>query len=358
MARSMIDRLRTRTGSGPPRTATPIDTPAQATPRPAEGLSFDDASLESRLTWIWGSPRSGTTWLLKLLGHPLDPDPEVPLGFQPPARSPSAPFDVVPVDETFLSNHISPAFGDPRIVNGRWLPGTLNNLLSGKPAYAFSDEYADVWRPELRRLALVRLNGVLDRARREGIALSDDVRVVIKETNGSHASDIVMSLMPTSRMLLLIRDGRDVVDSLLAAYQPGAFMANKQGQAFATPEERAEGLRWAARLWACNTDMTLKAMESHPEELCLAVRYEDVLSDPVGEVAAIHSWLGVDRDRELIERAVDRHAFTKLPEKQKGPLTRNRSAKPGLWRTNLSGEEQAVVQEICGPLLRRFGYDD
>lgn len=357
MARSMIDRLRDRTRSGSTPTPARSRYVAQEVPRPPSDLGFDDA-LESRLTWIWGSPRSGTTWLLKLLGHPLDPDPEVPLGFQPPRRAQSSPFDVVPVDETFLSNHISPAFGDPRIVNGRWLPGTLNNLLSGKPAYAFSDEYADVWRPELRRLALARLNAVLARARQEGIELTDDVRVVIKETNGSHASDIVMSLMPTSRMLLLIRDGRDVVDSLLAAYQPGAFMANKQGQAFASPEERAEGLLWAARLWACNSDMTLLAMESHPDELCLTVRYEDLLADPVGEVAAIHSWLGLERDRDWIERIVEQHSFKKLPERQKGPLTRNRAAEPGLWRANLSASEQATLQEICGPLLKRFGYAD
>ncbi len=69
--------------------------------------------------------------------------------------------------------------------------------------------------------------------------------------------------MQRSRLLLLIRDGRDVVDSLLAAYKPDAFMANKLQYSFSTADERREGLLWAARLWACNTDMTLKAMEAH-----------------------------------------------------------------------------------------------
>ena len=29
------------------------------------GLPFDDEELESKLVWIWGSPRTGSTWLRK-----------------------------------------------------------------------------------------------------------------------------------------------------------------------------------------------------------------------------------------------------------------------------------------------------
>ena len=322
------------------------------------GLGFDDEALESRLAWIWGSPRSGSTWLLQLLSHPLGPDPETLLGFAPPSDG-GGPYDCVPIDESFLSNHLAPALADPRLVGSDWIPGTLNNYLaSAKPAYAFSDAYRKVWRPEARRFALVRIQGVLAQARHAGIPLTSAPHVVIKETNGAHASDIVMSLMPRARLILLIRDGRDVTDSLLAAYQPGGFLANNQGQSFGTPDERAKGLRWAAKLWACNTDTVLRAIDSHPAELCRVIRYEDLRADTVGEVSALFEWLGVERSPEQVARTVEDLTFDKIPAERRGPLTRNRSARPGTWRENLSEDEQGEIREIFGDRLRRFGYQD
>ena len=342
----MIGRLRARTSG------------LRIRPRGANGRASEAGpieTLESRLVWIWGSPRSGSTWLLRLLGHPLDPDPETALGYEAPPAG--GPYDVVPVDETFLSNHISPALADPRIVDGRWVPGTLNNLLAPKPAYVFSDEYADVWQPAVRTMALTRLHGILERSREAGVDVSERALMVIKETNGAHAADLVMRVLPASRLLLLIRDGRDVVDSLLHANQPGGFMATKLGQALSTEEQRAEGLEWAARLWACNTDVTLKAIETHPVDLARVVRYEDLLADTPGELRALYDWLELERSDSWIEELARAHSFSALPAAQKGPLSRNRSARPGLWRENLSADEQAIVTDICGSLLERFGYE-
>ena len=47
---------------------------------------------------------------------------------------------------------------------------------------------------------------------------------MIKEVDGSHAADVVMSLFPRSRMLFLVRDGRDVIDSLLDANSPVGWL--------------------------------------------------------------------------------------------------------------------------------------
>ena len=321
------------------------------------GLGFDDAMLESKLTWIWGTPRSGSTWLLKLLAYPLDPDPETALGYRPPRQG--GPYDVVPIDESFLSNHLAPSLDDPRPIGDELLPATLNNYLSAnKPAYVFSNEYEDVWRPEARRFGLVRIAGMLQRSRNAGIPITDDPEVVIKETNGSHAADLVMSLLPGSRLVLLIRDGRDVVDSLIAAYQPGAFLANNQGQSFGTPEKRAQRLRWAAELWACNIDSTIRAIDAHDPGRVIVVRYEDLLAETTSELRRVLDWMGIERDEAAIAETTEALAFKAIPEQDKGPLTRNRSAKPGLWRENLSEEEQATVHEILGRRLARFGYDD
>jgi hypothetical protein len=233
------------------------------------GLPFDAAGLEGRIVWMWGSPRSGSTWLLRQLAYPLAPNPEATTIFDPPAEQVgwTRPFDVLPVDESFISNHLAPAFADPREVDGAYVPGTINNYLGKRPVYAYSDAYREVWAPEARRFALVRLFGFLSRARDEGVALTPDPLLVIKEVNGSHAADLIMGLMPGSRLLFLVRDGRDVVDSLLHAYQPGGFLARHQGRAFETPEERAEGLRWAAILSKNNAFMSRRAHDGKPRDL-------------------------------------------------------------------------------------------
>lgn len=323
---------------------------------PDAGLPFEADDLERRIVWMWGSPRSGSTWLLEQLCHPLVPDPEAMAIFRTPPAG-GRPYEAVPVDESFISNHLSPAFAEPREVDGVYLPGTLNNYLGERPVYALARGYEEVWRPEARRFALVRLYGFLARARREGVELARDPLLMIKEVNGSHAADLIMSLMPRSRLLFLVRDGRDVVDSLLHAYQPGGFLARHQGRSFDTPAERLEGLRWAARLWSCNVDMTMRAINSHPAELCHSVRYEDLLADNEAQVTALDRWLGLERSDEERNRMLAETSFAALPDKRKGGLERNRAASSGLWRQNLTPTEQAISQEIMGSRLERLGYE-
>jgi Sulfotransferase family len=325
-------------------------------PTSANGLSFDLDDLESRLVWVWGTPRSGSSWLLHQLVHPLRPDPRRAVGFEGTPGGEAA-LDIVPVDESFIPNHLAPQLADPREVDGMYVPGTLNNYLGEKPAYVFSREYADVWRPEARRFALVRLNAVLERAQREGFGLAPDARIVIKEGNGSHAADLVMSLLPRSRAVFLVRDGRDVVDSLMHAYAPGGFLARNQGRAIATEDERAEGVRWAARMWACNVDVTRKALGDHSVERQRTLRYEDLLADTEREMTSVFEWLELERDSEWVRRMVAERSFEALPERRRGTAKRNRSASPGLWRENLSPGEQAAVAEIMGERLVAFGYE-
>ena len=49
-------------------------------------------------------------------------------------------------------------------------------------------------------------------------------------------------------------------------------------------------------------------------------------------------------------------SFTALPSEAVGELKRNRSATPGAWRENLNAAEAAIVDEIAGERLERYGY--
>jgi len=313
--------------------------------------------LESRLTWIWGSPRSGSSWLLQLLADPLDPDLNAPLGFVLPATAPSRAPDVVPVDELLFASHLVPWDGRPVEVFGEWWPGSVYGASRGRASYFLSDAYRDAWQPEMRRLVLTRLQATVARAREAVPSIPARPAVVVKETPSGHGADQVMELLPRSRGLLLIRDPRDVVDSLLHAFAPGGFMAVQYGQAYETADERAAGAEWAAKTWAMSADVGRAAIErDHDPALGMVVRYEDLLADTAAGLASILDWMGMPQSPAAVAETVERRSFARVAD-EAGDLRRTRSARPGRWRESLSKREVEIVDAIAAERLERYGYE-
>ncbi len=132
--------------------------------------------------------------------------------------------DAIPVDTTFVSNHLLPLSG-PADYTEDLEPVTFSSALGlgNRANYFFSSKYEDAWRPEVRRMMLVRFHRLVERT-----AERYDVKsplVLLKEVAGAHAAPLVMSMFPRSRLVFLVRDGRDVVDSQTAASQPGRLAA-------------------------------------------------------------------------------------------------------------------------------------
>jgi hypothetical protein len=311
--------------------------------------------FESRLAWIFGSTRSGSTWLLRLLCHPLTLTREGDLGFRLPSEAQrDPPIDALPVNEFLLGHHLAPVTGDQiKTEDGQYLPATMNFFWRPATDYVMSKDFEDVWRPELRRFALVRLHAVLERAAAR-FPVRRDAAGLIKDVGTSHAAHVTMSLLPRSRLLFMVRDGRDVIDSLIHAAQPGSWFARMVKPLVSSDADRLDFVRQKAIQWACWTDSCQRAWAAHPPELRRMVRYEQLLADPVGELSGLGQWMGLERDRPGIEEAVREHAFgAKEPT---GPSEFARAATPGLWRRNLSAEEKRLIEEIMGDRLVALGY--
>lgn len=350
-----LGRLRRRVGDSRIRALASV--PRRTGYSSTRGLRFDDAELESRLVWILGSPRTGSTWLLEQLCHPARIDHSGSLGLSVPPGG-AAPIDALPINEFLVSRHIAPALGEPVEREGSLVPATLNNYLGHKSSYLFARDYAEVWRPQLRRLVLVRLQGTLDRARQRGLPVGRAPLLIIKEVNGSHAADVVMSLFPRSRLLFLARDGRDVVDSMRDAVGGDAWLGSQQHaeSRFANPAERLAWVRRASLDWTCDVAATSRAYDAHTPSLRRIVRYEDLLADTAGALRGIFGWLGLPREDGQIAETVAAHDFAEIPADMRGPGRKWRAATPGLWRENLSPEEQLATAEIMGPRLAELGY--
>jgi len=98
------------------------------------------------------------------------------------------------------------------------------------------------------------------------------------------------------------------------------------------------------------------------EQACAAhqgpklVRYEDMLADPAAQLRRVIQWLDLDVSDADLESLVESQSFEQLPAEHRGPDKIFRAAQPGLWRENLSADEQEVVEGVMGPKLRELGY--
>ena len=283
------------------------------------------------MVWILGSPRSGTTWLLNLMG-----------------RRP----EIVKIDEPGIGAHLgiflfetlsSPASAFPPEQT------LLSDVRASRPDYFFADEHADVWRPELRRMILTRFAAQLERAGKpQGLLL-------VKEPNGTQGARFLFDACPNSRLLWLLRDGRDVVDSKVDAIASGGW-----GQFQAWEMTEAERLRFVedrSYLWLRRTERVQEVYERLPEEQRLLVRYEAARSDPATELDRMLGWLGLTVGREERDEDVAAMSFENIPAEHRGKGQFARSARAGAWRENRSEREQAVMESVMGAKLRELGYE-
>jgi hypothetical protein len=292
---------------------------------------FSLGASEDRLAWIFGSSRSGSTWLLRMLGS-LD--------------------RVVPIDDPHLGHHL----GVWRPISLAWATAehppdltTLDRVKHDKDSYFFSDRYREAWEPALRRLIVDRFD-----AQAAATMRAADPVVVVKEP-GSHVADLLMSMFPASRLVFLLRDGRDVVDSWLAAYRTGSW-ALDEGAFPVTPEGREALVRWQSAVWAFRTEVVQRAFDRQPADRRVLVRYEDLVADPARQLARICACLEIDASPAALATIAAEHDYAAVPATEKGQDKEIRSASPGGWRENLSSAEHDVMHDVMGPTLQRVGY--
>jgi hypothetical protein len=298
-------------------------------------LPGDSQSVESRVIWMFGSPRSGSTWLLRMAEqHPW----------------------IVGMNEPLIGSHLSPFLHDEPGYRAEDLDlstFTQRRVMAADPDKFFSVKYADVWLPDLRRLLNDRFLAHLEREA-DTIAVRDAL-LLIKEPNGSQSADVIMRAQPTARLLFLLRDGRDVVDSELASFLVGGWQERSFGHMHGVEDaERVDFVIRSAYQWLWRTEVVETAFAEHRGSKHM-LRYEDLLREPVRHLGELFEWLGVARDGVDVARVVDEFAFERLP--YRGPDQQNRFARPGAWRENLRLDESNAVQDILAPKLSELGYD-
>ncbi len=288
-----------------------------------------------RLAWIFGSSRSGSTWLLRMLSE-LD--------------------RVIPVDDPHIGHHL----GVWRPIPLAWATakdppklGTLADFKRKKRDYLFSDRYRDTWVPQLRDLISARFEAqaAQDIAAAGGI---DQPIVVVKEP-GSHAADTIMDVFPQSSLIFLLRDGRDVVDSWLDAYKDGSW-ATDEGAYPLDDTGRPALIRWQSSVWLHRTEVVQETYARTEPKRRVLIRYEEMRADPVAALERICSMLGIEASREQLDEIAGTHSYSSVPKADKGAGREIRRAEPGGWTDHMTRREIIEMHDILAEKLDELGY--
>jgi len=268
-----------------------------------------------KMVWIFGSGRSGSTWLRSMMGE----------------------MSGVRIWE-------EPMVG--RLFGEFYARAPKENLRS--PDFVMGDPIRKGWIESVR-------NFVLDGARYSNPRLGAEEYLVIKEPNGSVGAPLLMEALPESRMILLVRDPRDVVASVLDAAREGGWLyesrEGKTGTRRGKVDRRPNSfVRERAKVYRRGVESAKRAYDAHEGPKVL-VRYEDLRADTLNEMRRIYSALRVLVDEEELRRAVEKHTWEKVPEGEKGRGKFYRKASPGSWREDLTPEQAEIVEKVNDSLL-------
>jgi hypothetical protein len=269
-----------------------------------------EGTAEDRIAWIIGCGRTGSTWLAEMLG-------EVPQ----------------------IRRWHEPYYG--RFF--RHLQERPEDLK--RPAAFFSRRHRHIWLDGLRRLFFEMV--------RERYPQFGQHSLVIKEVNTPELYGWLQPLFPAGKMILLLRDPFDVLDSYLDLQQPDSW--NTKFGDPSDPLSEANVRRTAGHI-AATLQQALAAYENFPLEQRLSLRYEDLLADPVPLLIDCGRLVGVCVDEPAARQAARTHNFQNY--QQSGPGQFRRTGKAGVWKTseNFTSEVRPIAQEILGPLRARLGY--
>jgi hypothetical protein len=263
------------------------------------------------LIWIFGTARSGSTWLSAMIGT-LDNNVE------------------------WREPYVGALFGS------FYYEGPFSRLRVREQTI-LNDHHRDTWLTSIRTF-------VLDGAAARYPKFAERGYLVVKEPNGSVGAPLLMEALPESRMILLVRDPRDVVASVLdAATTPGSWGGG--GRAYnGIPNDL---VRQRSNLYLRAVGNSKQAYELHKGPKAF-VKYENLRADTVSVLEQICSALEVQVSSKDIARAVKRHSWDNIPEEKKGQGKFYRKGIPGSWREDLSPEQIDIVEEITAPLLEEF----
>jgi LPS sulfotransferase NodH len=276
-------------------------------------LSEPFPTLDKQYILIIGAPRSGTTWLQSMLG--------------------AHPRVSTTVELTLFSQYTASWFAiwareAQNLRAGRWYQG-LPFLWTEEEFHLFLREF---------------IERVYQRVSERNL---EATHVVDKHPGYSKYVKDINKLLPKARFIHVIRDGRDVAVSMVAARKHVGFGAG-------TIQDAA--LAWKSHVAAARRASNFRGRY-------LEVRYESMLTDGIDTLQAVFDFCGLRADRAQVTAIVEQHQFVRMKAKRQVGDSRARASKghyrkgkAGGWKLELSPIDRYICHRMAGTLLHELGY--
>lgn len=153
---------------------------------------------------------------------------------------------------------------------------------------------------------------------------------------------ILNTMFPECRFIHLVRDGRDVANSIIQRWWgPDDFTT-------------------AIRSWDQRVSCARKMLAMLPAYRYMEIRFEDLVTKPAFELQRICKFLKIDYENGMLMSYGDR-ADTMVGNRIDG-IHENLKSRPLVehtykWKKTLSPANQAIAYEIAGQTLKKMGYD-
>ena len=273
----------------------------------------------ANIVWIFGSGRSGSTWLSSMMGevkgHALWVEPWV---------------------GTLFGRFYYSGVDKRKQDNAQFILGL----------------HRESWLRSIR-------NFVIDSAAAIFPGLGKEDYLIIKEPNGSIGAPLMMQALPESRMILLARDPRDVIASSMDAKSEGGWNYEKHKKLYRERRRAPSSknpdafVQKQAKNYLGQMGKAKEAYDAHQGPKVL-VRYEELRADTVGTMKRMYSELAIEVDEEELARIVEKHSWENIPEDQKGEGRFYRKATPGGWREDLTPGQVETVERITASLFEEL----
>lgn len=174
----------------------------------------------------------------------------------------------------------------------------------------------------------------------------ESARLFAEKCVPGHATDLMWQLYSDMRQIVLIRDPRDMMCSMISFDQKRGIRSFQEAHEDALDTfcaRLASGFRRLITAWRTS------------EARSLLLRYEDLVGDPSGTARRIAGHCGLDASPDILER-MSRAATLDTPEIQLHRTTADWSQSIGRFREVLSPAIQVQWEELAGDLFRELGY--
>lgn len=288
-----------------------------------EKLSRNDSGRQDKniapenFVWIFGTARVGSTWLGAMMEDLKD-------------------------REVWHEPIVGELFGNFYYV------GAKNRR--GKH-FIMGERYKGVWLESIRSFVV---NGAAARFPE----LTSKEYLFVKEPNGSIGAPLLLEALPESRVILLVRDPRDVVASGLDAQKKGGWRFESQNKDGQKEESRADKnpnsfVRGLSQRYMRHLGNARQAYDLHKGPKVL-VKYEELVGDTLGTMEHIHTALDINVAEKDLSRTVEKHSWENIPSKKKGAGKFYRKGTPGGWQEDLTPKQVSIIEETTAPILNEF----